>query len=319
MERIVFLDSGSFGKNFEFSSPEIDHELIIFESTEYDDVATRLEGATIAITNKVPIERMDLSDPKLSNLKLILVAATGYNVIDTDACKEKGIAVYNVQGYAINTVPEHTFSMILSLRRQLFSSRADVNSGNWRRSKNFCVLGDEIRDLHGSTIGIIGAGAIGGRVCEIASAFGMNVLVAAPVHRPPKDGETSLENVLINSDIISIHCPLNSLTRNLISEPEFKLMKRKPLIVNTARGGIVNEGDLVSAYKSGLVSAIGFDCLTEEPPVNGNPLLEISDQSNVLVTPHTAWASREAMNQVWSQVIGNIQRFLNNDPVNKVV
>lgn len=318
MENIVFLDRCTFGPSLELHRPGFAHQWGQYDRTVASQVADRLAGATIAVTNKVPISAETLADPRLTGLKMISVAATGYDVVDIAACRDRGIAVYNVKGYAVNTVPEHTFGLILALRRQLIGYRDDVLDGRWQASGSFCFFSHEIRDLNDSTLGLIGAGAIGQRVADIAQAFGMRVLIAAHKDAEPKAGEIAFGKVLEESDVISLHCPLNGATRNLIAGTEFERMRRRPLIINTARGGIVNEPDLVVALEEGKISGIGFDCLSVEPPAEDHPLLRIADQPNVLITPHVGWSSQEAMAAVWSTVIRNIQRFLEGDCTNRV-
>ncbi|NVK41497.1 MAG: D-2-hydroxyacid dehydrogenase [Oceanospirillaceae bacterium] len=318
MENIVFLDRCTFGPSVELHRPGFAHEWGQYDRTVASEVADRLAGATIAITNKVPISAETLADSRLAGLKMISVAATGYDVVDVAACRDRGIAVYNVKGYAVNTVPEHTFGLILALRRQLIGYRNDVLDGRWQASKSFCFFSHEIRDLSDSTLGLIGAGAIGQRVGEIARAFGMKVLIAAHKGIEPQAGETEFNQVLQESDVISLHCPLNDATRNLISSAEFERMCRRPLIINTARGGIVNEPDLVVALEQGKISGIGFDCLSVEPPADDHPLLRIADRPDVLITPHVSWSSQEAMATVWSEVIQNMQRFFEGDNTNRV-
>jgi len=314
---IVFLDSNSFGASVHFSRPSFEHHWVDFPKTAADEVVSRLAGADIAVTNKVPVTG-DMLD-QLPNLKMIAVTATGYNIIDMNACNERGIVVSNVSGYATNTVPEHTFALILALRRSIIGYRADVAAGDWGRSDQFCLHTHNIQDLNGATLGIIGAGSLGKRVAQIAEAFGMRTLLAA--RKGASDipsGYTPFDSVLEESDVITLHCPLTPDTVNLISMNEFQKMKRHPIIINTARGGIVNEHDIVTALDLGLVSGIGFDCLSTEPPSAGNPLLGILDRPNAIITPHIAWASREAKQILWDQSMANIENFQAGKPSNQV-
>ncbi len=245
---------------------------------------------------------------------MIAVAATGYDVVDVGYCKEHGIAVANIRNYAIHTVPEHAFSMILALRRNLLAYREDVQNGVWQRSEQFCFFTHDIGDLYGATLGIIGEGAIGQGTAAIGRAFGMRVLFAD--HPPPKmEGVTFTphEQVLAESDVISLHCPLMPATRNLIDIAAFRKMKRNALLINTARGGLVDEAALIQALDEGLIAGAGFDVLTVEPPTNGHPLLEVR-RPNFILTPHIAWASDGAMQFLADQLIDNIDRWADGRP-----
>lgn len=306
--RVVFLDRATFGPTVTITTPDFQHEWVQYDRTSEDQVAERLKGADIAITNKAPIREAMLKE--LPELKMISVAATGYDVIDLSACKSANIQVSNVRGYAINTVPEHTFSLILGLRRSIAAYCDDVINGEWQKANQFCFFNHPIKDLAGSRLGIIGAGAIGQSVANIARAFGMQVMFAA---RKGVDGSGSLytpwDEVLETSDIITLHAPLTPLTRDCISTDEFSQMKKQPLIINTSRGGLVNESALVAALDSGQIAGFGFDVLTKEPPDADNPLMQVLERPNVLLTPHIAWASEEAMTEVWRQTISAVNSF----------
>ena len=313
--RIVVLDRGTIGPTVALTRPAFAHEWREHDNTAPADVIRRLAGAHIAVTNKVPIRRRDLEE--LPNLKMIAVAATGYDVIDIDACRERVVVVSNVRGYAVNTVPEHTFALILALRRGIAAYRQAVIDGAWQKAGRFCLFAYPIYDLAGSTLGIIGEGAIGQAVARLGQAFGMRTLFAAhkgvsglgPLYTP-------FEEVLETSDIITLHSPLLPATRDMIGIAEFRKMQRRPLIINTARGGLVVERDLVQALDEDLISGAGFDCLTAEPPPPNHPLLAVLDRPNVIVTPHVAWASQQAMQTVWTQVIGHIESFHGGRPYN---
>jgi glycerate dehydrogenase len=237
--RVVFLDRASLKatvRKFKFDAEYFEHE-----KTAAEQVVPRLADATIAIVNKVPLRAETLQ--QLPKLKMIAVAATGYDVVDVAHCKEHGIAVANIRNYAVHTVPEHAFAMILALRRNLLAYRQDVEAGVWNRSEQFCFFTHPIGDLHGATLGIIGEGAIGQSTAAIGRAFGMRVLFAD--HPPPKmEGVvfTPHDEVLAQSDVISLHCPLVPATRNLIDIHAFRKMKRNALLINTARGGLVDRG-----------------------------------------------------------------------------
>jgi glycerate dehydrogenase len=317
MTRIVFLDRETIGPSIQLNRPRAPHEWMTYDRTAIDQIVDRLGGAEVAIVNKVPLRRDTLE--QLPALKFVTVAATGYDVIDVAACRDKGITVSNVRGYAVNTVPEHTMALILALRRSLMGYRADVIAGEWQKAGQFCFFSHSIRDLAGSRIGIIGQGSIGQSVAKLASAFGMIPLFAA--HKGKKGlGPlyTPFDEVLETSDVITLHAPLTPETRDSLAMPEFRRMIRRPLIVNCARGGLVNEADLVTALDEGLVSGVGFDVLTSEPPADDNPLLAILERPNVIVTPHVAWASEEAMQALWDQVVESIDAYLAGSPVRTI-
>ena len=317
MTRIVFLDRSTIGPSVTLTKPSFPHEWIEHERTRPDQVVERLAGAQIAVSNKVPIRRAAIE--QLPDLKMICIPATGYDAFDIDACAERGIVVSNVRGYAVNTVPEHTFALILALRRGLAGYRQDVIDGRWQESQQFCFHTHPINDLAGSTLGIIGEGAIGQSVARLGQAFGMRTLFAAhknveglgPLYTP-------FDEVLATSDVITLHCPLTPATRDTLAAPEFAKMKKRPLIINCGRGGLVNEKDLVDALERGQIAGLGFDCLTSEPPLPDNPLLKMLNRPNVIVTPHVAWASQEAMQTLWDQVILHIDNFHAGRPSNRV-
>ncbi|WP_233850598.1 D-2-hydroxyacid dehydrogenase [Paraburkholderia sp. HD33-4] len=318
MQKIVFLDRATLAPQIRLSRPAFEHEFAEFEHTAPEQVAARLAGATIAITNKVALTADVIA--QLPSLKLVAVAATGTDCVDKAACERHGVRVSNIRGYAVNTVPEHTFALMLALRRNLIAYRDDVLNGEWQKSGQFCFFNHAIHDLGGMTLGIIGEGVLGQRVAEIAKAFGMRPLFAAHKGR---DGlgplYTPWDEVLATSDIITIHSPLTPQTRGMLATPEFRKMKRKPLIINTARGGLVDEEALVRALDEGLIGGIGFDVLSGEPPAADNPLMRIAGRPNVIVTPHVAWASDEAQQSLADQLMGNIERFVRGEPANLVV
>ena len=249
---------------------------------------------------------------------MIAVAATGYDVVDVPYCRTRGIAVANIRNYALHTVPEHAFALITALRRNLLAYRQDVERGRWQEVDQFCFFDHPIRDLHGSTLGIVGEGVLGQATAAIGRGFGMKVLFAD--HPPPKaEGVqfTPFEDVLTQSDVISLHVPLTAETRNLIGIEQFRKMKRTAILINTARGGLVDEPALVQALTEGLIAGAGFDVLTNEPPKDGNPLLDLR-LPNFILTPHIAWASDGAMQFLADQLIDNIEAFLRGSAQNLV-
>lgn len=302
---VVFLDRDSL--KAKLRRPTFEHMFIEHAKTSPDQVVDRLRNATVAIVNKVQLREPALA--QLPGLKMIAVAATGYDCVDVAACRERGIAVANIRNYAVHTVPEHAFSLILALRRNLIAYRRDVEAGVWQKSDQFCFLDHPIGDLHGSTLGIVGEGAIGQGMATIAAGFGMKVLFAD--HAPPKAAGvtfTPFDEVLQKSDVLSLHCPLTPATRNLIGLPELRRMKRNALLINTSRGGLVDEQALIQALDEGLIAGAGFDVLTSEPPRNGHPLLDVR-RPNFILTPHVAWASQEAMQFLADQLMDNIEAW----------
>jgi glycerate dehydrogenase len=271
MTRIVFLDRGTMGPFKQPVRPAFAHEWVEYERTRPEEVVERLANCDVAISNKVAIRRDSLA--RLPRLKMIAIPATGYDAFDIDACAERGIIVCNVRGYAINTVPEHTFALILALRRSLPGFRQDVIAGRWQEADQFCLFSHPISNLAGAVLGIFGEGVIGQRVAKLGEAFGMRTLFGAhkgvaglgPLYTP-------FDEVLATADVITLHCLLLPSTRNMLAMPEFRRMTKRPLIINCGRGGLVDEADLVEALDLGLISGIGFDCLTSEPPKPENPL-----------------------------------------------
>jgi glycerate dehydrogenase len=305
IRRVVFLDRASLKATVR--KPAGAGAYVEYDKTSPEEIVPRLAGADVAIVNKVPMRAPTLE--QLPDLKMIAVAATGYDVVDVAYCKSHGIAVANIRNYAVHTVPEHAFMLILALRRSLLAYREDVQNGLWNKSDQFCFFTHPIGDLHGATLGIIGEGAIGQGTAAIGRAFGMQVLFAD--HPPPKmEGVTFTphDEVIAQSDVISLHCPLMPSTRNLIDLAAFRKMKRTAILINTARGGLVDESALIQALDAGLIAGAGFDVLTVEPPKNGHPLLDVR-RPNFILTPHIAWASDGAMQFLADQLIDNIDAW----------
>lgn len=214
-------------------------------------------------------------------------------------------------------MPEHTFALILALRRNIVAYRADVLAGEWQKADQFCFFNHPIRDLAGSRLGVIGEGVLGQRVAELGRAFGMDVVIAAHKARSGMGRlYTPWDEVIATSDVISVHSPLTEASRGMIAMPEFRAMQRKPLLVNTSRGGLVDEADLVQALDEGLIAGAGFDVTTSEPPPLDNPLLQVAGRPNVILTPHVAWASDEAQQALADQLIDNIEAFVGGRPRN---
>lgn len=315
--QVVFLDRDTISPQTTLRPLSFKHELKVHGRTSRDQVAQRIADADIVITNKVPVRQEAIE--QASRLKMVAVAATGTDNVDLQACAKKGVVVSNIRGYAVHTVPEHTFALIFALRRSIVAYRESVKAGRWYDAQQFCYFDYPIKDLAGSTLGIIGEGALGQSVAGIGRALGMRVLFAGR-KGAPRQGRlyTPFEQLLAESDVITLHCPLNDSTRNLIGAPEFALMKRKPLLINTARGGLVDETALVQALRSGQIGGAGFDVTTPEPPENSHPLVQLLELPNFILTPHVAWASEEAVQNLADQLIDNIEAFHRGSPRNVV-
>jgi glycerate dehydrogenase len=315
MERIVFLDRDSI--QADVRRPGFPHEWRDYPATAAAQVAERLRDATIAVSNKVPITAVSLA--QLGGLKMIAVCATGTDNVDLDYCRAHGVAVSNIRDYAVHSVPEHVFMMVLALRRNLIGYHEDVRQGLWQKSQQFRLYTHPIADLDGGTLGVVGRGTLGQAVAKLGEAFGMRVLFAehkdATTVRP---GYAPFATVLAESDVITLHCPLIPATRNLIGKAELETMRRHALLINTARGGLVDEAALALALKQNAIGGAGFDVLTVEPPRMGNPLLE-PGLPNFILTPHVAWASRNAMQTMADRLIDNIEAFVRGTPRNRVV
>ena len=311
---IVFLERNTF--NIPFRRPAFDHEWVEFGETAPGEVVDRLAHATIAICNKVGLRAEALS--QLPQLRLIAVAATGVDNVDVAFCHAHNIAVCNTRGYAVNSLPEHALMLMLALRRNLIAYRADVKNGRWHVARQFCLLDHTIGDLKGSTLGIVGFGTLGKSMAQLGRAIGMDVIVAERKNAARvRDGRVAFGELLQRSDVISLHCPLTEETKNLIGAGEFAQMKRDAILINTARGGLIDDHALLEALREGRIAGAGLDVLRNEPPREGNPLLDV-DLPNLIVTPHTAWASRQAMQTLADQLIDNLEAFVRGEPRNLV-
>ena len=311
---IVFVERNTF--NVPFRTPAFAHEWIEFGETAPGQVVERLAQATIAICNKLPLRSEALS--QLPKLRLIAVAATGVDNVDLEYCRSRDIAVCNTRGYAVNSLPEHALMLMLALRRNLIAYRNDVKAGRWHEAKQFCLLDYPIGDLRGATLGIVGFGTLGKSTAQLGRAVGMEVLVAERRNAGVvRDGRVAFQDVLQQSDVLSLHCPLTDETKNLIGAAELAQMKREAILINTARGGLIDDHALIEALQNGRLAGAGIDVLRNEPPREGNPLLEV-DLPNLIVTPHNAWASRQAMQTLADQLIDNLEAFVSGSPQNLV-
>ncbi|WP_333824078.1 D-2-hydroxyacid dehydrogenase [Pinisolibacter sp.] len=318
MQRIVFLERDTLAPAVRVRRPDFAHDWEEYPKTRADQVIERAKGASILIVNKVNIGADTFA--ALPDLKLIAMAATGTDCIDKQAAAAHGVAVANIRGYATTTVPEHTFALILALARSIVPYRADVLGGGWQQAEQFSYFTYPITDLAGRRLAVFGSGSLGGRVAELGRAFGMDVVfVGRKGARDGGPGRVSFDEAIETADVLTFHCPLTAETRGLVAMPEFRRMKRRPIVVNTARGGLVDEVDLERALDEGLVSAAGLDVTLPEPPPMDAPIMRLAQRPNVIVTPHTAWASIEAQQVLADQMIDNIEAFVAGNPRNLVV
>jgi glycerate dehydrogenase len=312
--QIVFLDRDSLIADIR--PPAFAHRWRDYPATSPDEVVERLRGATIAITNKVPLRADAIA--QLPDLKMIAVAATGTDNVDLAACRERGIVVANIRNYSLVSVPEHCFALLLAVRRNLRAYAADVEAGRWERSTRFCLLDHPIGDLAGSRLGIVGYGALGRRVAQIGRAFGMDIAVTS--RSPVADTDVTplpLDELLATADVVSLHLPLTDQTRNLVGARELASMKKNAILINTARGGLVDEAALAQALTDGTIAGAGFDVLSKEPPVPDNPLLRLR-LPNFVLTPHVAWASGGAMQTLADMLVDNLEAWVAGNPTNVV-
>ena len=298
--KAVFLDADTLGNDVDLSPIEaVTGEMVKHPRTSPEQVQERIRGFDTVLVNKVVLSREHFE--ACPELKTVAVVATGLNNIDKDAAKDHSVTVMNVTNYGRSTVAQHTMALILALATRVVDYDKDVRAGRWGQSSMFCLMDHPIMELEGRTLGVVGYGDLGQGVVERAKAFGMNIVLGA---RPGQaTGEVDgypripLDELLPKVDVLSLHCLLTDDTRNMIGARELKMMKKEALLINTSRGGLVDEQALADALRAGTIGGAGFDVLTEEPPRNGNALLA-DDIPNLIVTPHSAWASREARQRI---------------------
>jgi glycerate dehydrogenase len=279
--------------------------LVLYDSSEAQSAA-RIRDADIVLLNKLDLTRELLSGAP--RLKLVALAATGTNNVDLIAARELGIAVCNVRAYCTASVVQHVWGLILSLTQHVDQFSRLSKDGSWARDEAQAVLSHTIRELYGRIFGVIGWGELGRGTARIAEAFGMRVVVANRPGAPPKEGRVPLDELLTTADIVSLHCPLTDATRGLIGARELELMKPDALLINTARGALIDGAALAAALKAGRLGGAGIDVLPQEPPQSGEPLLD-SQIPNLLLTPHVAWAAREARQRCIDEMAANIRDF----------
>lgn len=305
---IVFLDRATLA--VPLRPPAFPHDWRDYQATETNQATDRLHGATIAVINKVQLRADTLA--RLPDLQLIALAATGSDCVDKDYCRAHGITVCNIRDYAIDSVPEHVLALIFALRRSLVAYDRDLRRGKWQTIDQFCYFDHPIRGIAGSVLGIVGYGTLGRALAERARALGMEVIATGS---GPGPGLVGLDELLSRADVVSLHCPLTDATRGLINAERLARMKPSAILINTARGPLIEEQALAEALRNGTIAAAGIDVLSEEPPRNGNILLDL-DLPNLIVTPHIAWASEPAQQRLAEQLIGNLEAFAAGKPRN---
>jgi glycerate dehydrogenase len=286
-----------------------------FPATAPDQRLEHIGDAEVVVLNKVVLDDEVLR--AAPNLRLVCITATGFNNVAIDTARELGIVVSNVVAYATDSVAQHVFALMLAHHTRLFDYTAAVKRGDWSNSPQFCLLDYPVRELRGMTLGIIGFGELGQGVARIAETFGMRVMVSQRPGGEPAEGRSALDDVLREADVISLHLPLLENTLNLIDERALGLMKPTALLVNTARGAVVDNRALAEALRRGEIGGAALDVLDVEPPPPDHPLLA-DDIPNLIVTPHTAWAGRQARQNAVEQTVANIRAFLAGRPRNLV-
>ena len=317
----LFLDKASlYPDDLDFSLLDDVANWQWFDRVNISDIQHSLEVAEIIVSNKVRLSHDVIKN--CNQLKLICVAATGVNNVDLVAAAQKNIKVCNVRSYATPSVSQHVFSLILSLNRKLFSYKDAVNNGDWSHSDFFCYFGAPVSELQGKTLGIIGYGELGKAVAKIAKCFGMNVKLAKRDGADSRDGRVDLTTLLSSSDVVSLHCPLTDSNYHMIAEKELSVMKHDAILINTARGGLIDEKALLQALEKKEIAGAALDVLEEEPPAINHPLIKYSminpDRDNLIITPHIAWASRESRQRLVAEIAKNIQAYTQGEERNIV-
>lgn len=316
--KAVFLDFATMGPNLDISAIRaLLPELEVFAMTPSEQVAERIRGAEFVLANKIRLTDELLHDNP--ELRFIGLTATGTDNIDLHAAKRFDVAVCNIRGYCTQSVAEHVFGCILNLTHSLSRFDVAVRGGQWQHSTTFSLLSYPVRELSTMTLGIVGYGELGKGVAKVSAAFGMEVIVCARPGTSTVDSDrVSFDELLQRSDVISLHCPLNDDTRGLFGETEFAKMKSSAILINTARGGLVDSAALVAALRNTQIAAAAVDVLPKEPPVNGDPLLDY-EGDNLMVTPHVAWATNEARQGAIDELAANIAAFLDGSERNRIV
>ncbi|MGN0512919.1 MAG: D-2-hydroxyacid dehydrogenase [Lachnospiraceae bacterium] len=317
--KIVILDAMTLGKDVSLSKFEALGEVYVYETSTMQEAAERLADADVAIVNKVLMNEVSLKNAK--NLKLIAVAATGYNNVDLEYAKSHGITVANVKGYSTESVVQHTFALMFYVMEKLSYYDSYVKDGSYGKSPVFTHFDKVFMELSGKTWGIIGLGEIGRGVARVAKAFGCRVIYysTSGKNNNPEYERVSFDELLAQSDIVSIHASLTPATENLMNYEAFSRMKKSAVLVNVGRGPVINEADLVRALNEGLISGAGLDVICKEPITEDCEFNKITDSSKLIITPHIAWATYEARIRLMDGVYNNIRSFFEGNPTNVIV
>jgi glycerate dehydrogenase len=319
--RIVFLDAATYG-DVSLERFTNDWDCTIHETTGPAETAAHLSGRSIAVTNKVVIDKAVLNSPAARDLKLIAVAATGTDIIDREEAAKRNVKVCNVPGYATQSVAQFTMALILEFATRAGRYADAVSDGQWEKSPVFSLLTYPSLELSGKKLGIVGYGSIGKAVAQMARGFGMEILVASRLGtRGAADKDRiPFDQLLRQADFVSLHCPLTAETRNLINRESLSLMKSKALLVNTARGALVDEGALIDALRKKTIAGAALDVVSNEPPPADHPIIMAAKElDNLRVTPHTAWSARESRERLLREVEENIAAFLEARDRNRIV
>ncbi len=320
---IVFLDASTLGEPAEALSLLAQcYPCTFHDTTLPHQVADRITGRAVAVTNKVPIRAETLESPGAEALQLVSVAATGVDVVDLESARRRGIAVTNVTGYSTHSVAEHTWALIFELASRTGNFAQAVRDGAWERSPIFTVFGWPREELFGKTLGIVGLGAIGGAVATLGRALGMEVVVSTRPGAPgaPPPDRVPFEEVLARADVLSLHCPLTPTTERLLGEKALASMKRTAWIVNTARGGLLDEVALIAALRARKLGGAALDVISQEPPPVDHPVLSAARElPNLVVTPHVAWTSAASRRRLTEQLADGIHAFFRGETRNRVV
>lgn len=317
MRKIVVLDGYAANPgDFNWNELEKLGQCTIYERTANQEILERAKEAEIILTNKTPLSAETIN--KLPKLKYIGVIATGYNIVDIEAAKKRGIVVTNIPAYSTNSVAQLTFAHLLNIAQRVQTHSDEVKRGRWSRNKDFTFWDTPLIEIYGKKMGIVGLGNTGMATAKIALGFGLQVY--AHTSKKPEDlpegiHKLELENLFKECDIISLHCPLNEETKEIINKNTLSLMKPSAIVLNTARGGLVNEKELADALNNGRIYAAGVDVLSQEPPQSDNPLLTAK---NCFITPHFAWASFSARERLMNILLENVKAYIEGNPMNNV-
>lgn len=318
MEKIVVLDAITIPKPHVLARPSIEHEWVEYDVTSQDLIVSRAQDATVIATNKCKITK-EIID-QLPKLKFIAELATGYNNIDTEYCRQKGIGVANIQNYSTQSVAEHTLTMMLMLSRSMIACRADMEAGKWINAKSFCLTSGPIIDLKDKVLAVVGVGNIGKKILELGKAFSMRTIkVEHKNAMTVRDGYTAFKDAIAQADFISFNCPLNKDTQNLITKAEISLMKKSVFLINNARGGVLNEADIADAILQHKIAGYATDVASTEPLSADHPYAKILKCQNFIITPHQAWMSEASLNDLCAQFAQNVDAFFKGENLRRIV